>query len=141
MGEQPHDVPSWGVNNRIEGEIMEWDDEIAALELDEFEKNGLQVFENYKKAFEDQAEKMFSERVDNVNYSSENFEKIIHLTEFEDVRILPNLICAYIDESLGRMFLEQLPQDVPGGRKALLTGFGPLKDLSGRVEFEAAEFS
>ena len=40
--------------------------------------------------------------------------------------------------SLGRMFLEHLPQDVPGGRKALLTGFGPLKDLSGRVKFSFA---
>ena len=96
-----------------------WDKDIANLDMSEEEKNGLQVFRDYKPSFDDHAEKSFTEEIDGESFDVEHLERGLGLMTDEDARFLPVIACAYADDLLEAMFKAEMPDDVPGGKSAL----------------------
>jgi hypothetical protein len=110
-----------------------WDDDIAAMNLTEFEKNGLQVYRNYNKAFERAKETRFAEIIDSEDIDTGRLTTIFEHFLSEDVRFLPVIACAFADELLKEMFIKWISADVPGGPKSLFTQYGPLSSLFHRI--------
>ena len=115
-----------------------WDEDIANLILNDIEKNGLQVFRNYKTAFEKYAAKELIAEFDSKAHDSSHIRTIITLILDEDVRFLPVIFCSFADECLEDMFKREIPQDIPGGKSSLLTGFGSLSRFSQRIQIAYA---
>ena len=111
-----------------------WDEEIAALDLSDLEKNGLQVFRNYKRAFEAHAEKAFAKEIDAELFDTTPLERVLALIISEDARFLPVIACAYTDDLLKAMFKAELPDDIPGEASALFAPYGPLSSLFNRLQ-------
>ena len=111
-----------------------WDKDIANLDMSEEEKNGLQVFRNYKRSFNDHAEKSFTEEIDGESFDVEHLERVLALIADEDARFLPVIACAYADNLLEAMFKAEMPDDVPGGKSALFGPYGPLSSLFNRLQ-------
>lgn len=111
-----------------------WDTDIAALNLSDGEKNGLQVFRNYTRAFEKSAAENFVRESNSVNYDMGQLDGILNLIAVEDVRFLPVIACSFSDEQLEEMFKREIPNDVPGGRSSMLSGYGSLSRFSQRIQ-------
>lgn len=111
-----------------------WDDDIAALELSDVEKNGLQMYRNYKRAFDEHAEREFAKEIDSEVFDTGPLEKVLALITGEDVRFLPVIACAYVDELTESMFKAELPDNVPGGMSVLFGPYGPLSSLAKRLQ-------
>jgi len=111
-----------------------WDSDIAIMNLTDVEKNGLQVFRNYTKAFEKSAAERFVNESNAVKYDTENLDGILGLVVGEDVRFLPVIACAFSDEQLQEMYKREVPSGVPGGKSTMLTGFGGLSRFSQRIQ-------
>lgn len=114
------------------------DPDIAAMELSDVEKNGLQVFRNYSRAFELDRAKRFAESVEENPQALADLSAILKLIAEEEPRTLPVIACAFADDQLKEMFRREIPDGVPGGRGELLSGFGPLSRLSQRVQMAYA---
>ncbi len=61
---------------------MDFDEDIARLDLGEFEKNGLQVYRNYQRSFEAHSAQLYSKEVDaetfdaaDLNHSASQFAR------------------------------------------------------------------
>jgi hypothetical protein len=115
-----------------------FDPDIAAMDLSEAEKNGLQVYRNYSKAFEEHRLKRFAEQAPPHPEVMAALRDILQLVASEEARTLTVLACAFTDDQLKIMFKKEIPDDVPGGRNALLSGFGPLSRLSQRIQMAHA---
>lgn len=115
-----------------------WDEDIATSELSDTEKNGLQLFRNYQKAFEDHAEKLFAQKIDETGFDSEPLDAVLKLIASEDPRFLPVIACAYVDDLLEKMFRAYLPDEVPGGTKSLFGPYGPMSSLFNRLQLAFA---
>ncbi len=111
-----------------------WDKDIATLDLSDEEKNGLQVFRNYKRSFDEHAEKLFTREIDNESFDLERLERVLALIVDEDARFLPVIACAYADDLLEIMFKAEIPDRVPGGKSALFGSYGPLSSLFNRLQ-------
>lgn len=111
-----------------------WDADIAALTLSDVEKNGLQVFRNYTRAFEKSAAARFVSESNSVSYDTTQLDGILKLIVVEDVRFLPVIACSFSDEQLGAMFKKEIPSGVPGGRSSMLSGYGSLSRFSQRIQ-------
>lgn len=120
-------------------EIESWfDPDIEAVELGYGEKAGLQIYRNYTRSFENHAIKCFREELDSEEIDLSDFRKLAALIAKEDVRFLPVVACGYADELLERAFKAVIPPAVPGGIKSMLSGYGPLADLSKRIKLAYA---
>ena len=117
---------------------VSFDPDIAAMNLSDTERNGMQVYRNYSKAFEEDRAKRFAESAPTQPDAIRTLTEILQLIVREEPRTLPVIACAYADEQLKEMFKREIPADVPGGRNALLSGFGPLSRLSQRVQMAHA---
>lgn len=115
-----------------------FDPDIAAMNLSEAEKNGLQVYRNYSNAFEEQRLKIFAEEAPLDRNTVSILRDVLQLVAVEEVRTLTVIACAFTDDQLKVMFKNEIPDDVPGGRNALLSGFGPLSRLSQRIQMAHA---
>jgi len=115
-----------------------WDPDIAALEMEDVEKNGLQVFRNYKKAFDKHASERFSRDIGSASFDLTSLDGILHLICSEDIRFLPTIVCSFADEQLEQMFKREIPETVPGGRESMLGGFGGLSRFSQRIQIAYA---
>jgi len=113
---------------------MDWDTDIAALKLSDVEKNGLQVHRNYSLAFEKHRNKDFATEVDSAQFDLEQLGQIHALILKEDPRFLSVIVSAFADEQLDLMFRREIPQNIPGGRATLFSGFGPLSRFSRRIQ-------
>ena len=111
-----------------------WDLDIAALNLTDVEKNGLQVFRNYTKAFEKSAAARFVSESNSVQYDTSKLDGVLSLLVEEDVRFLPVIACSFADEQLEGMFKREIPSGVPGGRQSMLSGYGSLSRFSQRIQ-------
>lgn len=114
------------------------DPDIESLDLSGGEKDGLQVFRNYQRAFDAERRKRFCETVSWAPSSIEALREVTRLIVGEEQRSLPVIACAYADEALSEMFSRELPENLPGGRAGLLSGFGPLANFSSRVKLAFA---
>ncbi len=108
------------------------------MNLSEVEKNGLQMYRNYTRAFEEHRAKQFGEAAAANQQAIADLVDVLELIANEEPRSLPIIACAYADEQLKQMFRREIPSDVPGGRSELLSGFGPLSRLSQRVQMAYA---
>lgn len=111
-----------------------WDPDIAALSLTDVEKNGLQVFRNYTRAFEKNAAERFVSESNSTEYDTSKLNGILNLIVAEDVRFLPVIACSFSDEQLEEMFKREIPSGVPGGRSSMLSGYGSLSRFSQRIQ-------
>lgn len=112
----------------------EWDEDIATLDLTDAEKNGLQVYRNYTRAFQEHGIKEFRTQVDREKHPTSDLGKLLRSLANEDLRLLPVLICSYADDLLGQLFQREIPDGVPGGKGALFSGYGPLSNFAGRIQ-------
>jgi hypothetical protein len=115
-----------------------WDQDIAAIDVDDFEKNGLQIFKNYQKAFDKQASQKFAEHINSLQFDLVPLEKILKIISGEDFRFLPVIFCSFADEQLEAMFRREIPESIPGGRSSILSGFGGLSRFSQRIQIAYA---
>lgn len=115
-----------------------YDPDIAAMKLSEGERNGLQVYRNYSRAFEQDREKRFSASSVIDAQVINDLQTVLALIAREEPRSLPVIACAFADDQLKAMFRREIPDGVPGGRSELLSGFGPLARLSQRVQMAYA---
>lgn len=111
-----------------------WDPDIAALDLTDVEKNGLQVFRNYTNAFEKKAAERFVSESNSTEYDTSSLKGILNLLVTEDIRFLPVIACSFSDELLEEMFKREIPSGVPGGRTSMLSGYGSLSRFSQRIQ-------
>jgi hypothetical protein len=111
-----------------------WDDDIAALNLTDLEKNGLQVFRNYKRAFDAHAEKQFAAAIDAESFDTTPLEQVYTLIVNEDVRFLPVIACAYADDLLKGVFRSEVPNGIPGDASALFAPYGPFSSFFNRLQ-------
>lgn len=114
------------------------DRDIAAMKLSDEEKNGLQVYRNYSKAFDKYRAKEFAESLQTNEHALADLTEVLKLIANEEPRTLPVIACAFADDQLKEMFRREIPEAVPGGRGELLSGFGPLSRLSQRVQMAYA---
>jgi hypothetical protein len=115
-----------------------WDADIAAMNLTDPEKNGLQVYRNYTRAFEKNRQEQFAAGVDAIPLDVSELRRAMNLLMREDIRFVPVIACAFADEDLKSMFQLFLPGDIPGGKKSMLGRFGPISSLFSRIQFAFA---
>ena len=116
----------------------DWDSDIAARDLTAVEKNGLQVYRNYQRSFRREAISKFRAGLDTHAVDLADLERVIKLVVDEDERSLPLIACAFADDVLRASLMDAVPDQVPGGKKELFNGFGPLATLSARLKLAAA---
>ena len=109
--------------------MADWDDDIASMDLTNGEKNGLQVFRNYQRAFEDYREKELSASISREDYDTADLTRVVSLVCSEDLRSIPVIACAFADDLLGAMFRTALPDGVIGGKSSLFGSYGPLSSF------------
>jgi len=114
------------------------DPDIAAMELNDGEKWGLQVYRNYSRAFGERRVMQFVERTSPFDAEVTVFNQIVALLATEEPRVIPVIAAAYADERIEEMFRREIPDGVPGGRSALMSGFGPLARMSQRLQMAFA---
>jgi hypothetical protein len=114
------------------------DPDIAAMNLSEGEKWGLQVYRNYSRSFGEHRVQKFVEQASSFESDAQLFEQVAAHVVSEDVRAVPVLAASYADDRLEEMFKREIPDGVPGGRSALMSGFGPLARLSQRLQMAFA---
>lgn len=115
-----------------------FDPDVSALSLSYGEKAGLQIYRNYTRSFEDHAVKQFTETLDREQLDVDPLRRLVTLVSSEDARFVPVIACAFADETLKEVFRLSLPEGVPGGRAGMLGGYGPLADLSKRIQMAHA---
>lgn len=114
------------------------DPDIAAMKLSDGEKWGLQVYRNYSRAFGEHRVQEFVEQASLFEAEVKVFEQVAALVVSEEARVIPVIAAAYADDRLEEMFKREIPDGVPGGRSALMSGFGPLARLSQRIQMAFA---
>jgi hypothetical protein len=113
---------------------MHWDEDIAKLDMSDEEKNGLQVYRNYTRAFDRRKNEEFIKELDGESPDITSLEKVMHLVATEDLRSIPIIACAYADDTLLDIFKREMPGDVPGGSPALFGPYGPVSNLFNRLQ-------
>jgi hypothetical protein len=114
------------------------DPDITSMNLSESEKWGLQVYRNYSRKFGEHRVKTFVEQASPFEADVSLFEQVTSLIVSEEPRVVPVIASSYADDRLEEMFKREIPEGVPGGRSALLSGFGPLARLSQRLQMAFA---
>lgn len=114
------------------------DPDIANMKLSDGEKWGIQVYRNYSRAFGNHRVKRFVEEASSFETEVTLFKQAVALVVSEQARVVPVIAAAYADERLEEMFKREIPDGVPGGRSALMSGFGPLARLSQRLQMAFA---
>lgn len=115
-----------------------FDPDIAAMNLSDGEKSGLQIYRNYSQAFDESRAKIFADSSQTNPGIIDSLSTVLKLLAEEDSRTLPVIACAFADDQLKEMFRREIPEGVPGGRGELLSGFGPLARLSQRIQMAYA---
>ena len=110
------------------------DDDIAALSMSDVEKNGLQIYRNYSRAFENDLRNKFVAGVDKTKVDIEQLKSVMELVATDDIRFVPVIACAYADDLFKEMFKKFIPDGVPGGKRDFLGGFGPISTLASRIQ-------
>ena len=117
---------------------MNWDEDIAKLELSDPEKDGLQLHRNYFLSFNNAREQKFATEVDLIWPDTARLGEVLTLICKENVKFVPVIACAFADEELAALFKVYLPDGVPGGKKAMIGRFGPISSLFNRIQFAFA---
>jgi len=111
-----------------------WDKDISAMKLSDLEKNGLQVYRNYQRAFDSHAEQQLAKEIDAKEFDTSSLTRVVGLLSAEEPRFLPVIACAYADDILKDMFKTEVPEETPGGTSALFGPYGPMSNLFNRLQ-------
>lgn len=114
------------------------DADVREMNLSYVEKSGLQIYRNYTRSFEEHNIKRFRDALNNEERDFSALVQLTHLLVHEDIRFTPVILCGYADDALKSVFMDVLPEDVPGGRSSMLSGYGPLSTLSERIRLAHA---
>jgi hypothetical protein len=114
--------------------VQDWDDDIASMSLTDVEKNGLQIYRNYQRAFANHAEKELASKIDAEQFDFGPLERVVRLVAHEEPRFVPVIACAYADDLLKAMFKANTRDGVPGGKAKLFGPYGPFSDLFRRLQ-------
>ena len=115
-----------------------WDPDISAMGLTDPEKNGLQMYRNYSRAFEKHRRSLLVEEIDRLPWDVGVLNRLNELILNEDARTITVIVCAFMDDQLHEMYKRELPDGIPGGRGQLLEGFGPLSRFAQRIQIAFA---
>ena len=115
-----------------------FDPDINAMELSWGEKAGLQIYRNYTRSFESHALAKFREALNREALDLAELEKLTALIATEDLRFIPIIVCAFGDDLLEQALKRSIPDGVPGGKAKLFSSYGPLSDLSKRIQMASA---
>lgn len=115
-----------------------WDQDIEKLYLSDEEKNGLQVYRNYTKAFANHKNKEFIKSVNKIKFDLSSLEKVLDAMHTEDQKLLPLIICAFAEDLLTEMFKDIIPEEIPGGRADMFGSYGPIGNLSNKIKLACA---
>ena len=118
--------------------MSDWDDDIAQMQLSDAEKNGLQMYRNYESAFRQKRRENFVNELKISDDDLDSTRRVVKLIATEDPRFLPVIACSFVDDELSQMFRREIPTDIPGGAKEMLSAFGPLHSLSNKIRFAFA---
>ncbi|QIO43082.1 hypothetical protein HA464_03180 [Rhizobium leguminosarum bv. trifolii] len=122
-----------------ENDNADWfDPDIAAMGLSYGEKAGLQIYRNYTRSFEKRAIELFVAALNELPFDTVELERFSSLLVTEEPRFLPIITCAFADDLLVVAFKHALPDFVPGGKKELFGGYGPLSSFSQRIKLAVA---
>jgi hypothetical protein len=114
------------------------DPDIAVMKLSDEEKWGLQIYRNYSTKFGEYRAKLFIEQASSFGEDVELFRQVTTLVTSEKPAVIAVVASSYADDRLKEMFKRDIPEGIPGGRSALLSGFGPLARLSQRIQMAYA---
>jgi hypothetical protein len=114
------------------------DSDLVASSLTHSERAALQVYRNYTRSFEDQAITLFQSELVGKDWDLIGLDRLCDLLVCEDLRFTPIIVCGFADDLLIKLFKEVLPDEVPGGKSDMLSGYGPLSDLSKRIRMAFA---
>jgi len=84
------------------------------------EKNGLQVYRNYAKAFERDRAKKFSAEVNSESHDVSRLNTVCDAIASDDERLIPVIACAFADEALDEMYKREVAK---GSREAEIASF------------------
>ncbi|MDZ7735021.1 MAG: hypothetical protein U5P41_01900 [Gammaproteobacteria bacterium] len=98
----------------------QWDDDIAALDLTDIEKNGLQMFRNYSGAFDKHQQKLLVVELNRTKWDISPLSEVITLLVNEEPRTLPIISCAFADDQLKAMYQREISEGVPGGHSFIV---------------------
>nr|WP_306264663.1 hypothetical protein [Pararhizobium sp. IMCC3301] len=115
-----------------------FDPDIAAMDLGYHEKAGLQVYRNYTQSFDKRAIELFVATLNGLPFDTADLECFTSLLVTEEARFLPIITCAFADDLLLSAFKHALPDYVPGGKKNMFGGYGPLSSFSQRIKLAVA---
>lgn len=115
-----------------------FDPDVREMSLSYGEKSGLQIYRNYTRSFEEHNIRRFKETLNNEEINLSAFKQLTHLLVTDDIRFTPVILCGYGDDVLKSVFIDILPENVPGGRSSMLSGYGPLSTLSERIRLAYA---
>ncbi|WP_027683940.1 hypothetical protein [Rhizobium leguminosarum] len=122
-----------------ENDNADWfDPDIAAMSLGYGEKAGLQIYRNYTRSFEKRAIELFVVALNELPFDTVELERFSSLLVTEEPRFLPIITCAFADDLLVAAFKHALPNNVPGGKKDLFGGYGPLSSFAQRIKLAVA---
>lgn len=115
-----------------------FDHDIDVMNLGWGEKAGLQIYRNYTKSFETHAMGKFRDALSHDPLELDALRKLTALVATEDLRFVPIVICAFGDDLLEQALKRSVPDGIPGGKAKLFSGYGPLSDLSKRIQMASA---
>jgi hypothetical protein len=115
-----------------------FDPDIDAMQLGWGEKAGLQIYRNYTTSFENHALGQLRKALNHETLDLSELAKLVELIVTEDLRFIPIILCAFGDSLLEHALKSVIPEGVPGGKARLFTGYGPLSDLSKRIQMACA---
>lgn len=110
------------------------DDDLKKSNMSEMEKDGVQFYRNFTKAINKNQIEKFKQQVDETTYNTEALKSVVESIAKEDIRFIPVVTCAFVDDALDEMYKREIPQGVPGGRESLFGSYGPLSSLSKRIQ-------
>lgn len=115
--------------------MTDWDDDIVGLPLSDVEKNGLQVFRNYSRAFHRKKVEEAKEKAAGLTFDVEGLRGDIAALVTSPVELALLSACSIADDLLKDMFKRL---EKPGLKVAeMVSPLGPLSDLNRRLKVAA----
>ena len=111
-----------------------WQESIANnAKLSDFQKDRVQNFVDFQLKADELSRDRFKKEIDSLPFTTSELEKVTNFLAVEDLRLIPLVACAFLDDTLTEMFKNYIPTSVPGGKKNILRYNGPIGNLSSRI--------
>jgi hypothetical protein len=115
--------------------MANWDPDIAAMNLSDWEKNGLQTFRNYTRQFSKHRFRSVEAEVQKLNFDMDAFTADIRFLEHADLKDSILAACSIADNLLLDMYKRDRRERLD--MNSLVAPLGPLGDFSKRLRIAA----